>query len=177
MAVDMKELIAEAAKKLMMENHKKLTVTDIVTECQITRQTFYYHFEDIPALLKWELERNMNQMLQKFLTQEEPEQGLKYCFLVAINAFPYIKKGMGTNYRSEIERLVVEYVYRFGEKIVETESLYQNYSRSEISLILRYHSYGVLGILRTWTEEDTKHLDQIVHQVYELLIGRISPYS
>ena len=51
MPTDMKETIAEAAKRLLMEKHvKKLTVKDIVEECQITRQAFYYHFEDIPDL-------------------------------------------------------------------------------------------------------------------------------
>lgn len=38
MPMDMKEIIAEAAKRLLMEqNAKKLTVKDIVEECQITR--------------------------------------------------------------------------------------------------------------------------------------------
>ena len=45
MPVDMKETIAEAARTLLMEKRKKkLTVKDIVDECSITRQAFYYHF-------------------------------------------------------------------------------------------------------------------------------------
>ena len=44
--MDMKEVIASAARKLILEKKvKKLTVKDIVEECQITRQAFYYHFE------------------------------------------------------------------------------------------------------------------------------------
>ena len=59
MAADMKQTIAQAAKTLLMEkNVKKLTVKDIVEECQITRQAFYYHFEDIPDLFRWMLERD-----------------------------------------------------------------------------------------------------------------------
>ena len=69
MARDMKEVIAMAAKKLLIEKGvKKLTVKDIVEECQITRQAFYYHFEDIPdcsvgflsrtqSVLFWKLNR------------------------------------------------------------------------------------------------------------------------
>ena len=54
MAVDMKEMIAQAAGRLILEKKvKKLTVKDIVEECSITRQTFYYHFEDIPDLFRW----------------------------------------------------------------------------------------------------------------------------
>ena len=58
MASDMKEVIAAAAKKLLIEKGvKKLTVADLVDACQITRQAFYYHFEDIPALFRWILSR------------------------------------------------------------------------------------------------------------------------
>ena len=65
MAVDTKELIAEAVKRLLMQKKvKKLTVKDIVDECSITRQTFYYHFEDIPDLLKWVLERGTDKMVE-----------------------------------------------------------------------------------------------------------------
>ena len=54
MAIDMKKTIAEAASSLLFEKRvKKLTVKDIVEECHITRQAFYYHFEDIPDLIHW----------------------------------------------------------------------------------------------------------------------------
>ena len=58
MPVDMKQYIADAAERLIEEKRaKKLTVTDIVEECAITRQTFYYHFEDIPDLINWMLKQ------------------------------------------------------------------------------------------------------------------------
>ena len=48
MPVDMKKLIAEAVHTLLIEKKvKKLTVKDIIEECHMTRQSFYYHFEDI----------------------------------------------------------------------------------------------------------------------------------
>lgn len=176
MPVDMKETIAEAAKKLLMEkNKKKLTVKDIVEECQITRQAFYYHFEDIPELFQWALEKDTKKMLREVWDREDKEQGLRYFFLVAINSAPFVKKGMESNYRNELERLLTRCIYDFFEKIVEAGNLYPSFSRSEVKLILRYHSQAVIGILREWTEEDTKNLDQIVHEIYLLMSGKISP--
>ena len=75
---DRKELIAAAAGRLLLRRDgKKLTVTDIVNECHITRQTFYYHFRDIPDLLKWVLERNTDQLLKETLAQGNAEKGLR----------------------------------------------------------------------------------------------------
>lgn len=54
MIYDTKDMIARAVETLLLEKKvKKLTVKDIVNECQITRQTFYYHFTDIPDLVRW----------------------------------------------------------------------------------------------------------------------------
>lgn len=77
MPVDMKEVIAQAAMKLLIEKHaKKLTVKDIVEECHITRQTFYYHFADIPEMFRWILE----QQGQRALLEAKHRQGEKRAF-------------------------------------------------------------------------------------------------
>ena len=72
---------------------------------------------------------------------------------------------MESNYRSQLERLLTRSIYEFFEKIAGAGNLYQSFSRSKVKLILRYHSQAVIGILRQWTEEDTKNLDQIVHEI------------
>ena len=44
---NMKEIIAHSLKELMItKSFKKITVYDIVSNCSITRQTFYNHFRD-----------------------------------------------------------------------------------------------------------------------------------
>ena len=176
MPVDMKEAIAEAARTLLMEkNKKKLTVKDIVDECQITRQAFYYHFEDIPELFRWIMERDTERLLKDSQSLDDPEQRIRYFFLEAINALPYLKRSMQSNYRDELESLLTQNVYNLFEHVIEEGNLYRNKTRMEVKLIMRYHCQAVLGVLREWTDEDTKNLDAIVHQVYLLMTGRTSP--
>ena len=47
-----KEVFAESLKK-MLENKRLeyITVKDIVEDCGVSRQAFYYHFDDIYDLL------------------------------------------------------------------------------------------------------------------------------
>lgn len=45
---------------------KKITVTEIITDCEVNRKTFYYHFEDIYALLKWMLEQEAIEVVKQF---------------------------------------------------------------------------------------------------------------
>lgn len=176
MAVDMKETIARAAKTLVLEKGvKRLTVKDIVEECHITRQSFYYHFEDIPGLFRWIFERDTEQTMLEVRSLEGGEARLRYLFVMAINALPYMKKGMESNYRNELEQFLSGYFQRLFERVCDEEGLYQNCTRFEASLILRYHSQAVLGLLRGWTESDTKNLDQIVHTVFRLMTKGIPP--
>ena len=49
-----KRALASALKELL--EHKplnKITIADITEQCGVNRQTFYYHFQDIYALLEW----------------------------------------------------------------------------------------------------------------------------
>ena len=178
MAPDMKEIIAKASRKLIFEkNVKKLTVKDIVKECQITRQTFYYHFEDIPSLIRWDLEKNMPIILEEVLSAGNPEEGMLYLFRMALAISPYIKKVMQTNYKDEIECLLEQFVYQLFEKIWEYGCKFKNCSRFELNLILRYHSQAILGLLKHWTEDDTKNLEQIAHQVFLMITGDYSSFS
>lgn len=96
MTIGTEELIVQAVERLLMQKKvKKLTVKDIVEECGITRQTFYYHFRDIPDLLKWVLERNTDQLLKETLAQGNAEKGLRCLFLLALNTRPYVEHACG----------------------------------------------------------------------------------
>ena len=76
MPADMKETIAKATLTLLTDRHvKKLTVKSIVEQCHITRQAFYYHFEDICELFRWMLEKRAEQMLQEILSKGDARKG------------------------------------------------------------------------------------------------------
>lgn len=170
MPVDMKEIIADSAWHLVLDKRvKKLTVKDIVEDCHITRQTFYYHFEDIPALFRWIIEQNGKKIMQQAVAQPDAESGMKDFFLVAINAGPYLKQGMQTSYRQEFEEILFTYGCLFFTKMAEKEKLYQNCPRAEADFIVRYHCRAIIGMLQNWSDEDTKNLDEIVHRTWQII--------
>ncbi len=176
MPTDMKETIAEATLALLTQPHmKKLTVKDIVEQCHITRQAFYYHFAGIPDLLRWMIEGYFEQILQKTLAQENMEEGLRCFFVMATSAIPYFEHGLDSNYRTELEQMLRECFQRSFALASARKNFYANCTGSEIKIILRYHSQAFLGLLREWTEDDTKQLDQIVHTVYRLIVQGIPP--
>lgn len=74
-----KRMIAESLKKLMLQKPlAKITVSEIIADCGINRKTFYYHFEDIYALLKWILEEEAIEVVKNFDLMLEPEEALLF---------------------------------------------------------------------------------------------------
>ncbi len=54
MCCNTKEKIALAVKELMRQKSiRKITVQDIMEETGMKRQSFYYHFQDLYAVIEW----------------------------------------------------------------------------------------------------------------------------
>ena len=74
-----KQALAESLKKFMRQKpFSKITVTEIVADCGVNRKTFYYHFEDIYALLRWIFEQEAVSMLERFDLIEDYEDAMKF---------------------------------------------------------------------------------------------------
>ncbi len=175
MALDMKDHIAAAATKLIFKDKvDKLTVTNVVEECHITRQAFYYHFADIPDLIRWMLEQQEDNMLEEYLSLGNPEEVIKSFFRLGLNIRPYVVKGIQTNYGEEIERLMIDYIYRLFEKIIGETGDFKEYSELERDLFLNYHSHAFMGVLQSWPEEKEDNLDEVASVIYGILCGEIS---
>lgn len=66
-ALQTKLALANALKKKMTEKPlSKVTVRELIEACDLNRKTFYYHFEDIYALLQWMLEQEAIEVVQSF---------------------------------------------------------------------------------------------------------------
>lgn len=78
-SMNTKKLLSASLKKFM--EHKKISkisVSEIVADCGVNRKTFYYHFEDIYALLKWTLEQETIEVLKNFDLLLNPKEAIMF---------------------------------------------------------------------------------------------------
>ena len=62
-----KKALAESLKRIMKTKpFSKVTVSEIIQDCGVNRKTFYYHFEDIYALLKWVFDEEAMETVKNF---------------------------------------------------------------------------------------------------------------
>lgn len=64
-----------AVKLLNQRAYRDVSVLDIVRDCDINRNTFYYyHFKDMPALLDEIVRSKIDSILSEYYSDDAPEQ-------------------------------------------------------------------------------------------------------
>ena len=71
--------LAESLKKLMKgKSLRRITIAELVADCGLNRNTFYYHFEDIYALLRWMLEQEAYDIFRQFDLEGDHERAFTF---------------------------------------------------------------------------------------------------
>ena len=74
-----KKMLSAALKRAMESKPlSRITVSEIVRACGVNRKTFYYHFEDIYALLKWTLEQEAVEVVKNFDLLVDTEDAVSF---------------------------------------------------------------------------------------------------
>ena len=106
MSVTTKRALAETFKKLLSKRGlNKITVKDIVEDCGVNRQTFYYHFHDIYELMEWIFQEDLEDIARENLDYDNWSAGMEalICRLqdnrgLILNAYNSINHEVVTRY-------------------------------------------------------------------------------
>ncbi len=135
----------------------KITVTDIVKECGINRNSFYYHYEDIPSLVKdW----MRTEFMKKIDENAESGKSIAENLDVFINFVLANKKLLLRIYNS-VERQVFE--QGLSEKSRDWSLSYVRYRFPELNVkqadlekIVEYYNFLFYGMFSSWFSSGLK---------------------
>lgn len=174
-----KNAIETAFLKLLKErNFEKVMVKDIVEECGLTRNTFYYYYDDTYNIIEDILEREVRRVI------EEMEQGSSlmeatediFEFLdenpkIARHLFGSAKKDEIYRYvRSAVEIILRHYIEHYAENKAITEQ--------DKRTIINVCKYVVQGMIDEWLDKGMKtslnsemeHTKQLFSNVIQQII-------
>ena len=150
-----KKAIQKSFLKLLMERPlSKITVKDIVADCGINRNTFYYYFEDIPKLIESMVEEDAEQMIQSYPTIEKFED----CLDAAITLVLTKKRAVLHIYHSANREIYEMYLWKVCDHTVNayvTSVLRGKRVReSDLFIVKEYLSGLAFGIFSRWLKND-----------------------
>ena len=146
-----KKKMLSASLKHCMEKKSlsKITVTDIVTDCGLNRKTFYYHFQDVPDLLKWTLEQEAVDVVKQFDLLNELEEALRFAVRYIRENSHMINCAYDSIGRDELKRFLnhdfQSIVVSIVEQIERKENVHTDPDAKKI--ICNFYTEGMAGEL------------------------------
>lgn len=175
MAKSTKMHILRCFSKLLETNDlDKITVTMLVEKCQISRQTFYYHFADVQALIDWgvmqgtagcvnEAKRANNMKDATIIYLKEIEKYryfLTKCFSSSLSGY------MSTLIRKSI----IDYSSEFYSRFMSASS-----KQTDVDFIIEFTANGVTGyILSMLYEKKNTDIEEIAENMNNLIFKRLA---
>ncbi len=152
-----KNAIKASCLKLLNERPiSKITVKDIVEDCGINRNSFYYHFQDIPALLEDIITSEADSLISECSSVES----LNEVFETALSFALQNKKAVLHIYNSANRALYENYLRRICEHIVssflETAFPQADISDYDRAVIVRFYKCACVGFVMDWLESGMK---------------------
>ena len=108
-----KAALEESLKRLLLKKPlDKITITDITTDCGISRMAFYYHFKDIYDLVEWSCVEDGTKALQGKKTSESWTEGLTQIFEAVLENKPFIMNVYRNVDRERIENYLFKLIFQ-----------------------------------------------------------------
>lgn len=172
MPSDMKERIArEFAELARTKSIDKITVKDIVEACHITRQTFYYHFQDLIDMIDWSLRQAMEELVEKSIRIDSREQVIELFLSETVKARGLLRKLLASQLREQTERLIVESVRSYFREMVERRELLQDVSRSDAQVALDFYTFATVGMMLEYCSRPNLDVKRLAGQITRLMSG------
>lgn len=154
-----KRTIAESLKDIMRTKpFSKITVSEIIVDCGINRKTFYYHFDDIYALLKWIFDDEAINVVKHIDLLTNYEDAIRF-------AMDYIEKNdyiISCVYdsigRDEMKRLFyTDFMSAVTSVINAAEQQMQSQIDSDFKeYVAKFYTEALSGMIIEWAKEKDK---------------------
>lgn len=153
-----KKVISDAFWQILEEKpYSKITVQNIVEYCQVNRNTFYYHFRDIPDLAEYSIQAWAEQVIKENCEFGSPLN----CITPMAEELTRRKAAVIHIYRSAHREAFIRYLNEVSFLIVQ---LYVDHITEEISLapedraaLTRFYKCTLAGIALDWLDSGASY--------------------
>lgn len=141
-----KRAIRNSFMKLLNERPiSQITVKDIVQDCGINRNSFYYHYQDLPSMIEEIVLEETDEIIRQHPTVDSLEEGLD----VAVSFALKNRKAALHLYNSANRDLFEQHLWRICEYVVDTyiSTAFGDspIGREDKKILIRYYKWCCFG--------------------------------
>ena len=145
--------LADALRQLLSDRSlDKITVQNIADAANVSRKTFYYHFQDVYDLLEW--------MLEQHRTNLEPQVSDRNAWRTAVaNLLDFCleNRAMIQNLfrsisRDSLDRYTYSILLKSLTDYTRNQATQYSLSEKQNKALLQFTAHGLQGLLLTWID-------------------------
>lgn len=170
-----KKAIRDSFIKLLNQRPvNQITIKDIVEDCGINRNSFYYHYQDLPSMIEEIILDEVNVIISQHPTIDSMEE----CLDVAISFALENRRAALHLYNSANRDVYEQYLWRVCGYAVNAyfETLFVKYppQDSDRETIVRCYKWECFGAILDWMSGGMKDdIQKIFHRIAQLKRGML----
>ena len=176
MREDMKAVIADTFTEMLdKEDIDKITVTKLIGECHISRQTFYYHFKDIMDVLDWAFRRATEELVKRSLEAEDNIVALKEFASFIRQNRTKLERLLYSRRWVEIENMLTESAAAYLAEIARNKAPDISLTYDDMEIMLKFYACGMVGVLMHYMGKPHLDEEKLIIQMEKIITGKMSP--
>lgn len=144
-----------------------ITVTDIVGKCGVSRQSFYYYFDDIYDLVEYFFQQETDKVLREYSDINSWEQGFVCLLKWAQVHKPLVMHTHNSLRRDSMESFMDRVLYPYLIKIVEEQAVGMRTTRQQREFIAHFYTQALNALSLDWIrgnmQQDPEFLAKQAH--------------
>ena len=168
---NMKKIFVDTILDMMLtKSLNSITVTDIVNQCGVSRQSFYYYFDDIYDLIEWIYMQETERALNEFSDIDSWQTGYIRIMRWAQNNKTLVMNTYCSIQREYIEIFMYRVLYQYIIKVVETEAEGLNVTEEQCTFIAKFYTLAINAISLEWIKNNMKESPEDVAEKVNFMI-------
>lgn len=169
--------LAAALKTLMAQKPmEKITISDLTSACNIRRQSFYYHFEDIYDLLQWTFRNEAISLLKQQEGALLWKEGLLQLFRYLEENRAVCLCALNSLGRDHIRRFfegdIYAIIHRTIEQLGETIGVDKNLdSFVDVEMLTHFYVVALAGIVESWLRGEIDRTPEQLIQFADVILN------
>src|SRR5574344_917124 len=150
-----KRALSQSLKKLLgVKPLDKITVTDIVEDCGVNRQTFYYHFQDLADLVEWTCLEDADKALQDRKTYTTWQEGFLSIFALMQSDKLFIMNIYHSVSLDQLELYLYNLTYPLLLNVINEQAQGMEVREEDKAFIANFYKYSFVGLVLEWIKRD-----------------------
>lgn len=146
----------EFIKLLNKKSLHNITVTEIAKQCKIERKTFYYHYENLPQLVKEIFDEELEDVIKEFNETLSWEESFISAEKFILDNKKVVKHMYESDYKIELEKYIFSISGEIMRKYVRRVAKDTKAQEIDIKLIAYFYQCALSSSLVEWVATDMK---------------------